>query len=67
MACAPMYHVVAVDDDADASALVAELLEAVGARVTTAPNAEDALRAMESEPPHVLVTDLGMPKSTAFS
>ena len=59
-------HVVAVDDDADAVTLVAELLEAAGARVSTAASAEDALRMMETEPPHVLVTDLGMPHVDGF-
>jgi CheY-like chemotaxis protein len=59
-------HVVAVDDDADAAALVTELLEAAGARVTTAATAEDAVTAMETEPPDVLVTDLGMPKVDGF-
>jgi CheY-like chemotaxis protein len=34
--------------------------------VTTANSAEDALRAMETEPPHVLITDLGMPRVDGF-
>jgi CheY-like chemotaxis protein len=59
-------HVVAVDDDADALTLIAELLEAAGARVSTAASAQDALRIMETEPPHVLVTDLGMPHVDGF-
>ena len=54
-------HVVAVDDDADAVTLVAELLAAAGARVSTAASADAALRLMETAPPQVLVTDLGMP------
>jgi len=59
-------HVLAVDDDADAVALVAELLEAAGARVTRAGSAGEALRRIEAEPPHVLVTDLGMPHVDGF-
>jgi CheY-like chemotaxis protein len=59
-------HVMAVDDDPDAVTLVAELLEAAGARVSTAASAEDALRMMDKEPPHVLVTDLGMPHVDGF-
>ena len=59
-------HVLAVDDDADALTLVAELLEAAGARVSTAASAGDALRLIETEPPHVLVTDLGMPHVDGF-
>ena len=59
-------RVVAVDDDADAVALVAELLEAAGARVRTAASADAALRLIETEPPQVLVTDLGMPQVDGF-
>jgi signal transduction histidine kinase/ActR/RegA family two-component response regulator len=59
-------HVMAVDDDPDAVTLVAELLEAAGARVSTAASAEEALRIMDDEPPQVLVTDLGMPRVDGF-
>lgn len=59
-------HVVAVDDDADAVTLVAELLEAAGARVSAVSSAGDALRLMASDPPDVLVTDLGMPRVDGF-
>ena len=59
-------HVLAVDDDSDAVTLVAELLSAAGARVSTASSAADALRILEAELPHVLVTDLGMPKVDGF-
>ena len=59
-------HVLAVDDDPDAVTLVAELLTAAGARVSTASSAADALRIIEAELPNVLVTDLGMPKVDGF-
>ena len=59
-------HILAVDDDADALALVAELLEAAGARVSTARSAEDALRQVSSEAPNVLIADLGMPHVDGF-
>jgi len=54
-------HVLAVDDERDALALVVEVLEAVGARVSTANSADDALVALEKEVPDVVVADLGMP------
>jgi PAS domain S-box-containing protein len=54
-------HVLAVDDDADALALVSELLEAAGARVTRARSASEALEQLSAEVPHVLLSDLGMP------
>ena len=37
-------HVLAVDDEADALALVSEVLQAAGARVSTARSADEALR-----------------------
>ena len=54
-------HVLAVDDDADALTLMSDLLEAAGARVTTASSATDALAFLDSQAPDVLITDLGMP------
>jgi PAS domain S-box-containing protein len=59
-------YAVAVDDDPDALMLIAELLEAAGARVSTATSAEDALRIIEADPPKVLITDLGMPTVDGF-
>ena len=59
-------HVVAVDDDADAVILLAELLQAAGARVRTAAGAEAALQMIETELPDVIVTDLGMPQVDGF-
>ena len=59
-------HVLAVDDDADALSLVAELLESAGARVSTAPSAAEALRCLDAETPNVLVADLGMPLTDGF-
>jgi len=59
-------HVLAVDDDADAVALLAEMLQAAGARVSTAPSADDALRVVDAEVPTVIVTDIGMPRVDGF-
>jgi CheY-like chemotaxis protein len=59
-------HVLAVDDEPDALALVGEVLEAVGARVTTARSAEEALEKLVPEVPDVIVTDLGMPHMDGF-
>jgi CheY-like chemotaxis protein len=54
-------HVLAVDDDRDALSLVTEVLEAAGARVTAVASAQQALAALETEAPDVIVADLGMP------
>jgi PAS domain S-box-containing protein len=59
-------HVLAVDDDPDAVTLVADLLQAAGARVSTASSADDALRVIEAEVPQVIVSDLGMPRVDGF-
>jgi PAS domain S-box-containing protein len=59
-------HVLAVDDDADALTLVAEVLSAAGASVTIARSAEDAMRHLERAAPNVLVADLGMPHVDGF-
>src|SRR4029453_3131865 len=59
-------HVLAVDDEPDALALVCEALEAVGARITTAQSAEEALNKLLTEIPGVVGADLGMPRVDGF-
>ncbi len=59
-------RVLAVDDEADALALISEVLRAAGAQVSTARSAEDALKSLESDPPDVVVADLGMPLVDGF-
>jgi CheY-like chemotaxis protein len=54
-------HVLAVDDERDALALVAEVLQAAGARVTAVSSAHQALAALDTDVPDVIVADLGMP------
>jgi signal transduction histidine kinase/DNA-binding response OmpR family regulator len=60
-------HILAVDDEPDALALVCEVLEAVGARLTTAHSAEEALDKVAAEVPDVVVADLGMPRMDGFA
>ncbi|HEX5109781.1 MAG TPA: ATP-binding protein [Vicinamibacterales bacterium] len=59
-------HVLAVDDERDALSLVAEVLEAAGARVTTARSVDDALARLDIEVPDVVVADIGMPHLDGF-
>jgi PAS domain S-box-containing protein len=59
-------HVLAVDDEPDALALVSEVLEAAGAQVTTAVSADTALDTLMNEVPDVVVADLGMPRVDGF-
>ena len=58
--------VLAIDDEPDALALLAEALEAAGAQVRTATSAENALKAIEAAAPDVLIADLGMPNVDGF-
>jgi len=59
--------VLAVDDDADALAMVRDILESSGARVATAASADAALQALSATSPDVLVSDLGMPDVDGFA
>jgi PAS domain S-box-containing protein len=59
-------HVLAVDDDPDALRLLKEILEAVGATVTTATSGLAALEIAVSDRPDVLVADLGLPLMDGF-
>ena len=59
-------HVLAVDDDPDALKLLKEILEAVGATVTTAASSRAALQIVATDRPDVLVADLGMPLMDGF-
>jgi signal transduction histidine kinase/ActR/RegA family two-component response regulator len=64
-------HVLVVDDEADARRMLVKVLEGVGARVTTAGSATEALAilgdATENEKgPDVLVSDVGMPGQDGY-
>lgn len=54
-------HVLLVDDNEDARAILGTYLEHLGATVTYARNAGDALAAMNELRAHVIVSDLSMP------
>ena len=53
--------VLVVDDQADARDLIQRVLAECDAKVITAATADEALRAVETERPDVLVSDIGMP------
>ena len=54
-------RVLVVDDDADARAAIAAVLEACNARVTAVGSAAEALGAIRTLRPDVLVSDIAMP------
>ena len=58
--------VLAVDDESDALSLVSDLLQAAGARVTTARSADDGLVRLDADVPDVIVADLGMAHMDGF-
>ena len=59
-------HVLAVDDDPDALRLLKEILETVGATVSTATSSRAALEVVTADRPDVLVADLGLPGMDGF-
>ena len=66
----PSLHGVAVlvvDDEPSAREVIATILSARGARVVTAGSAAEALAAVETESPDVIVSDIGMPGQDGYS
>src|SRR5262249_19628499 len=54
-------RVLAVDDEPDSLTLLRAVLEEAGATVMTSGSARDALEAIRTEVPDVMVADIGMP------
>jgi PAS domain S-box-containing protein len=59
-------HVLAIDDEEDASTLLRVVLEAAGAQVTTLNSPLTAMERITEVKPDVLVMDLGMPEMDGF-
>jgi PAS domain S-box-containing protein len=59
-------HIFVVDDEPDARDLLRTVLEDQGAKVTSFTSAEDALAALKTTKPTVLVCDIGMPKTDGY-
>ncbi len=60
-------RVLVVDDEADAREVLAAMLEACGADVTTTASVEEACTALAMVAPHVLVSDIAMPDDDGYS
>lgn len=60
------HSVLVVDDNEDTRGMLAAMLEAHGAAVTTAASVADARTALARQLPDVLVTDLAMPVEDGF-
>jgi PAS domain S-box-containing protein len=59
-------HIFVIDDEPDARELLRTVLEDQGATVTAFASAEDALAALKTTKPMVLVCDVGMPKMDGY-
>jgi CheY-like chemotaxis protein len=60
-------HILVVDDEPDGREAMAYALEDYGARVKVVASAREALLAIESEVPDVLVSDLEMPEGDGYA
>ena len=60
------YHLLVVDDNEDTRNVLATMLEAHGATVTTAASVADARASLAHRVPDVLITDLAMPVEDGF-
>ena len=58
--------VLIVDDEPDAREFICRLLEECHAKVTIAASAYEALVKIKKDPPHVLVSDIGMPDTDGY-
>ncbi len=59
--------ILAVDDEPDARQLLAQILTAYGATVTTTDSAESALEIIQQQQPDLLVSDIGMPNNDGYA
>jgi PAS domain S-box-containing protein len=60
-------RILVVDDEPDARALVAEVLEQCGALVVRAGSAHAAIEAMDISRPDVILSDIGMPEEDGYA
>lgn len=60
------HSILVVDDNEDTRGVLRTMLEAHGARVSTAGSVDEARNALASEVPDVLITDLAMPVEDGF-
>jgi CheY-like chemotaxis protein len=59
--------VLLVDDDLDSREFLTFLLQQSGAKVISATSGLEALRAIEQNPPDILLSDIGMPDMDGYA
>lgn len=60
------FHVLVIDDEADARHLIRHILTKCGATVTTASSAAEGLAAVRQHRPDMLLSDIGMPVEDGY-
>ncbi|HEX7152736.1 MAG TPA: PAS domain S-box protein [Thermoanaerobaculia bacterium] len=60
-------HILVVDDEPYARTVLKTMIESAGATVTTAASVAEALARIESEPPHLIVSDIAMPDEDGYA
>jgi PAS domain S-box-containing protein len=60
-------RVLVVDDEVNTLGMLAALLERYGAEINAVASAGEALKALESWKPHVMVSDIGMPGEDGYA
>ena len=61
------FKVLVVDDDLDTRELIQWVLQRVGAEVRLAASSAEALKALDDERYHVLVSDISMPDEDGYT
>jgi signal transduction histidine kinase/ActR/RegA family two-component response regulator len=59
-------HVLVVDDESDGREMLAQLLQDRGAGISMASSADEAMVLLEKISPHLLISDIGMPKVDGY-
>lgn len=59
-------RILVVDDEADARQLLVSIIEQCGAHAHAVSSVSEAIRAVEQEPPDLIVSDIGMPDEDGY-
>jgi CheY-like chemotaxis protein len=60
-------RIIVVEDEDDARELICEVLGEAGAEVTAAASAAEGFELVRKSPPHILISDIGMPDEDGLS
>lgn len=58
--CLHGMHVLILEDTSDTRQVLTATLEVAGARVTSVPSAQKAVEVLDTDPPHVMLCDIGL-------